>query len=346
MQLPYLAGILGSIILAAYDPELGQGALAATMASSEQANINFTRSNEEEADRVGIKILANAGYNPNGMADFFEKMHKASLNGMIKIPELLRTHPFTEARMSEAQSFANNYPHKFYKDNFKFYLIKTLFKFQHQPNIIDLRNSFNKQIKSGFYNNQEAANFGLALTYLADNNKENTRKAYIILKKLHKKHPYEDIIVSDLAYALYKLGPKQQAITILKDYLDMFPNNYPVISQYTNLMLQYKQDNLSKNSFAKIETVIQKYINNCNSENCMIYPEAYSLIAKIQLANNKPFLAAQSQADYLASIGNYPAAVYQLKNFIKDSKLENYQKKMLTTRIDELKSEFKKLRDY
>jgi len=126
----------------------------------------------------------------------------------------------------------------------------------------------------------------------------------------------------------------------------MFPNNYPVISQYTNLMLQYKQDNLSKNSFAKIETVIQKYINNCNSENCMIYPEAYSLIAKIQLANNKPFLAAQSQADYLASIGNYPAAVYQLKNFIKDSKLENYQKKMLTTRIDELKSEFKKLRDY
>ena len=36
-----------------------------------QASINYTRSNEQEADRFGIATLARAGFDPEGMPNFF-----------------------------------------------------------------------------------------------------------------------------------------------------------------------------------------------------------------------------------------------------------------------------------
>ena len=48
-------------------------ALATTQALSTQARINFTRLHEREADRIGMQILADAGFDPNGASNFFLK---------------------------------------------------------------------------------------------------------------------------------------------------------------------------------------------------------------------------------------------------------------------------------
>jgi predicted Zn-dependent protease len=79
----------------------GQGLLA-------QKSINFTRKDEIEADRVGIQTLANAGFDPNAMAGFFERMQDAMSAGAggIDVPALLQTHPVTIARISDAKSRA------------------------------------------------------------------------------------------------------------------------------------------------------------------------------------------------------------------------------------------------
>jgi predicted Zn-dependent protease len=62
-----LAGVAGGA-----DGDVMQGAIAVAQGSAAQAQINFTRSNEYEADRVGIQSLAAAGFDPQGMASFFE----------------------------------------------------------------------------------------------------------------------------------------------------------------------------------------------------------------------------------------------------------------------------------
>jgi len=46
-------------------------AISLTNAASAQSSINYTRQNEQEADRVGIRILADAGFDPNGASSFF-----------------------------------------------------------------------------------------------------------------------------------------------------------------------------------------------------------------------------------------------------------------------------------
>jgi predicted Zn-dependent protease len=79
----------------------GQGLLA-------QKSINFTRKDEIEADRVGIQTLANAGFDPDAMAGFFQRMEDAMSAGAggLDVPALLQTHPVTTMRISDAKARA------------------------------------------------------------------------------------------------------------------------------------------------------------------------------------------------------------------------------------------------
>ncbi|MGB5512802.1 MAG: M48 family metalloprotease, partial [Woeseiaceae bacterium] len=64
------AMMLGAIIVAAAggSSDVVQGAVAVAQGTAIQQQINFTRTNEFEADRVGISALADAGFDPYGMA--------------------------------------------------------------------------------------------------------------------------------------------------------------------------------------------------------------------------------------------------------------------------------------
>ena len=79
----------------------GQGLIA-------QKSINFTRKDEIEADRAGIKTLARAGFDPNAMAGFFQRMEDvlSADAGGIDVPSFLQTHPVFTARISDAKSRA------------------------------------------------------------------------------------------------------------------------------------------------------------------------------------------------------------------------------------------------
>ncbi len=83
--------------------------IAGGMGAIAQRQINFTRKDESEADRIGIETLAKAGFNPEGMAGFFSRMERLLRpgNGGDQTPELLRTHPISSERISEAKARAH-----------------------------------------------------------------------------------------------------------------------------------------------------------------------------------------------------------------------------------------------
>ena len=56
------AAIIAAILISQESPQAGQAALATGIAVSTQNQINYTRANEYEADRVGIDILKRAGF--------------------------------------------------------------------------------------------------------------------------------------------------------------------------------------------------------------------------------------------------------------------------------------------
>lgn len=110
-QLPILLGMLAGVIAAqsAGSGDGAQAAIAGGMGLMMQRQINHTRSAEQEADRLGIQTLARAGYDPNAMADFFGRMGRVTRHsgGDGGVPEFLRTHPVTTARISEARDRAS-----------------------------------------------------------------------------------------------------------------------------------------------------------------------------------------------------------------------------------------------
>ncbi|GLQ97353.1 M48 family metalloprotease [Dyella mobilis] len=79
----------------------GQGAIM-------QKEINFTRKDEAEADRTGIMTLSKAGFDPNAMANFFQRMEdvQSADSGGINVPSLLQDHPVTAQRIADAKSRA------------------------------------------------------------------------------------------------------------------------------------------------------------------------------------------------------------------------------------------------
>jgi len=84
------------------------GAIATAQALAAQMQINFTRADESEADRVGIQTLAKANFDPDAMAGFFSRMQKALRPGFDEndVPALLMDHPVTVERISEAKARA------------------------------------------------------------------------------------------------------------------------------------------------------------------------------------------------------------------------------------------------
>src|SRR5439155_11572460 len=76
-SLPSAAALLAAILLGAIGGgQAIEGGIVAAQGMAAQHQINFTRDNELEADRVGIGYLAGAGFDANSMASFFETMSR------------------------------------------------------------------------------------------------------------------------------------------------------------------------------------------------------------------------------------------------------------------------------
>lgn len=112
-QIPILLGMLAAVIAAqqAGGNSSGDATMAAItsgMGLMQQRQINYTRSNESEADRLGIRTLARSGYDVDAMAGFFERMSAAMRGneGGYSTPDFLRTHPVNITRISEAKARA------------------------------------------------------------------------------------------------------------------------------------------------------------------------------------------------------------------------------------------------
>jgi predicted Zn-dependent protease len=114
-RIPIMLAMLGAIAVA--QSAGGNSADDATMAALTSAQglmaqrmIDYTRGNEAEADRIGIRTLSRAGYDVDAMAGFFQTL-QASIRSNISgsregTPDYLQTHPVTTSRISEARERA------------------------------------------------------------------------------------------------------------------------------------------------------------------------------------------------------------------------------------------------
>lgn len=75
---------------------------AANLAVQYAVELPHSRSDEYEADDVGIRLAYNAGYPANGLLAFLQRLQ--ALSGPSRTPEWMSTHPLTAERIDRART--------------------------------------------------------------------------------------------------------------------------------------------------------------------------------------------------------------------------------------------------
>ncbi len=100
-------GVLAGAAAASKSPEAAQAIITSTVATQLHRQLSFSRQMETEADRTGLRILAGAGFDPQAMPLFMEKLDRRTSDLHGDITQYLRTHPQSIDRLSDTRAQAN-----------------------------------------------------------------------------------------------------------------------------------------------------------------------------------------------------------------------------------------------
>ncbi|WP_070967174.1 tetratricopeptide repeat protein [Vibrio sonorensis] len=316
-----LAALAGSLLLAIASPEAGMAAITATTAGSVQGRINYTRSNEREADRFGINTLAKAGFDVNAMPRFFGRLAD-EYRYASKPPPMLLTHPLPEDRLTDSRARAQNFPPLRVGPSLEYHLTRSRIVARHagidQDAAMDW---FNRTEKKADATLKPAYQYGRALVYL-DSNK--AADALPILESLLKADPQNNFYLDAITDTYLALGKNEQATARLERALKAKPNNAVLTINYANsLMKQEKNDEAIR--------VLQRYTHdNPNDVN------GWHLLseANIHLGNSDEDLAAR--AEILALKANWGKAIQFYTQASQLAELGSLKQARYDARIDQL----------
>jgi predicted Zn-dependent protease len=228
-----VAAVLAAILLGAIGGgQAIEGGLAAAQGLAVQHQINFTRDNEMEADRVGIGFLAGAGYDPNAMAGFFETMSRHEGLAATYIPAMLIDHPVTTDRVAEARARAAQFPTHQVHDSQSYELIRERVRVLTATGDVDLAGQYAQKIAHG--GDTVGNRYGEALALMNSNRADEALK---ILTPLLQQH--EDLTLLHAAYgqAQAKAGHVKDALVTFQRAEQLFPRNVPVTVRYAETLM-------------------------------------------------------------------------------------------------------------
>ncbi len=326
LSIPTAAAMVGAILVAVVNPEAGAAALASVTGLSTQNQINFTRANEEEADRVGMQTLVRANFNPRGMPGFFETLQRISRYSQSAAPEFLRSHPLTTSRISDSIARAEEYPEKVYENTHSYELIRyklLVGSFKTGKEAANhLRGELNKN--TGTAKDKLPIRYGLAYAYIIDSDYVRAKQQIDYLLK-------DD--TDNIAYLLLaaKLQTKQSnydaAFTIFKKAYQLFPDYKPVIKAYSRALLDVKKAKEARDILKNYE---RHYSHDLNT---------YSLLGQAEAMLGNEIETAFIQAEYYFLAANTKLAIDKLKFIKQQYKLDYYQEQRATARLAEFEYE-------
>jgi beta-barrel assembly-enhancing protease len=320
-SLPTAAAMIGAILLAAIGGgQAAEGALAATQGMAVQHQINFTRDNEMEADRVGIGFLAAAGYDPNAMAVFFETMSRHEGLAATYIPAMLIDHPVTADRVAEARARAAQFPAHNVHDSQSYELIRERVRVLTATGDVDLDAQYAQKIAHGSDN--LGNRYGEALALMNGNRAEQAVK---ILIPLVQQHEDQTLLHIALAQAQAKAGHTKESLATFQRAEQLFPRNVPVT-------VRYAEELMTAGRPAEAHNMLLDLFNNVPPT-----PDQIRLTALAASAAGDPGDAYFYMGEYQIAGGDLMLAAQQLQLALASPHISQIQRQRYQARLDEVR---------
>ena len=299
-------GVLAGIAATAFgSPEVGSAALHSAIAAGAQSQLTFTRTNEQEADRIGMELLANATYDPDGMPRFFERLHKRTQLNAGPVLEFLSTHPVTLSRISDTRNRASQYTGEFVEDSPKFQYAKArLLGLTASPHSIV--NAYDRNIGDNAPHPTESYNYALALMRLG-----KARQAIKVLQMLKERGNEPVLIELALAQAHSGANNYAKAISILQRLNQVYPNHESIVYYLAQNLIDIGKP---MEALRTLENPIRDGHHN---------PLLDSLKARAAAEAKLPWISHEAMAEYYIEYGQYGAAMDQFELALREPNIDS-----------------------
>lgn len=322
-----IASLIGGLLIALADPQAGVAAIQASSAASAQLAINYTRSNEQEADRIGISLLSRAGFDPRGADSFFSKL-AAETRLVSKPPERLLTHPLTENRISDVRTRLNSLPARNLPPSLAFHLAKARILARYTYEQTYSLEYFKNAVGKRYGVIEEAAQYGYALALYRN---EEYEKALSIIQPLLNKRPNNPFYLdshTDIQIALENFAVAAQT---LYPHYEKAPGNPVLALNLANTFVEGRKGD-------KAVEILRDYLL-IDKDNYL----AHQLLSEAYLTTNEKGLMHQSKAEAYALVGGYQRAIDELQFAYNYSKDDHLSKQRVRARIQQFRDEIKRL---
>lgn len=316
-----LAALAVAILAARASADAAQAAIAFGQAGVIQSQLNFTRDNEREADRVGVQILERAGYDPRGMPVFFERLQRATRLYEGGAPSYLRTHPLTFERIADVQNRVENLPYRQVPDSTEFQLIRAKIRAQIDPPREALT-FFEESLAQRKFLSEAASRYGLTASLMRTGDYVRAKKELSALQAIV---PQSAIVESLRCRLLFAAKERNDALACYREAQQRYASYRALVYEYADGLLQAGQADAAL-----------KLVDNSLRSN----PEDYRLYLLQSRANaqlNRRFAQHRAQGEAYARLGNLTAAVEQLQIALKTGEGDFYQLSSTEARLRELR---------
>ncbi len=319
--------ILASILLGAAtgSSDAALGGISMAQGAAMQQQINFTRSNENEADRVGMQFLASAGFDPYGMPDFFETMGRRTAltasSSRNAIPEILQSHPVTTNRIAESRSRASQFKDlKQTPESVSYSLTRERLRV--------ITTSAEDNVRRYYSDRRAQQDQTVGERYgeaLASYQAGNSRASLDTLTELAREFPGVPMLQSTLGQALMSAGATAEALETFRRALVLSPRNIPLTMRYAEALLKADQAKTAHN-------VLLDLFNNVAPT-----PEQIRFTALAASSAGDNADAAYYMSEYHIATGNLPLSVAQLEMALAVPNITGVQRSRFQARLDEVR---------
>ena len=324
-----LATMLATILLGAVggSGQAIEGGIVASQGLAAQEQIDYSRSVEEEADRVGIEYLAAAGFDPEAMADIFQKMMRLEGIQDSWVPAVLIDHPITVDRIAQARARAAQFPPVSNTSSPDYYIIKERVRVLTAPSSENLVRYYANRIARGHHDLGDDYGYALALQRAGQ-----ARRAVQLFATLLREHPDLHLLYVALGHAQAAAGEMSAALATFERAKRLFPLNVPVTVRYAQALMQDGRN-------AQAHRMLLDLFNLVNPT-----PGQIELTARAASAAGDLGDAYYYMGEYQLSQGNLPLAIKQYQIALSMPHLNYVQRERISARMKEVKDYLMQLR--